>query len=402
MKYLLILFWCVCIFYGCEREKQQIAGVEVRIRVVVLEDHVEIPVVGAMVEWTNLGSGTVYRAVADKAGMAVCMVEIGNYRVAGNHRRVIADDNREIVFSGGLQQVSVNGMAVNEFVLWLEPIALSRLVIKEIYYGGCRTDEGNPYQLDGYISLYNNSADTLWMDGICIGLAAPVRANRLSGWLKNDPELSELPISQFGWRFPGEGHECALAPGTETVVAINAVDHRNAYGHSQSVNLSGADWAFYRDDFNPEFSAITPGVKRLELFWLAWEGLAAPSFVITADGPGLVVFRMEGDAYEYEREHLRYEPEKREIPAYMGMVIPRKWILDYVECVGGVMYHKRVPAALDLSAVWLSAGAYSGKAFRRKVIGNIGTRMVYQDTNDSANDFEESVPEFRIKAAENR
>ena len=397
MKKFVVSVLAMCALVGCERDRVENTGlVVVRIRVDIPENP---DVSQVKVEWRNRTTGMVYTTVTDNNGVAECEVEPGIYRVTGQKRSVEELENREELFSGSLEEVTVRNIGIDTMMV-LNRVQLSRLVVKEIYYAGCYTDEGVPYQNDGYVSLYNNSADTLWLDGICVGIAGPASASAESEWLRDNPELPEVPIYRCGWQFRGQGHDYPLLPGHEVILAVNAVDHTaGEYGHSQSVDLSGADWAFYRSDFNPEFSAITPGVKTFSLFWLNWIGVLPPTFSLGSSGPGLVVYRMEGEAEEYARTHTKYTPSRPEKPSFMYLTIPREWVLDYVECVGREQEvgNKRVPAVLDKSAIFVREGIWSGKALHRKKAQEIDGRIVYQDTNDSANDFYEDVPSLKRK-----
>lgn len=392
MKKLFGFVFAVCALISCERDRVEDSGLtNVRVRVDLPESS---EVSQIKVEWRNRMTGMVYVAVTDFNGVAACEVEPGIYRVTGEKRLVEERENREEWYSGSLEEVTVKSGGVDT-ALVLKRVQLSRLLVKEIYYAGCYTDEGEPYQNDGYVSLYNNSVDTLWLDGVCVGIAGPTVAAAESEWLRDNPELPEVPIYRCGWQFPGDGHDYPLLPGCEVVLAVNAVDHTTGgYGHSSSVDLSKADWAFYRSDFNPEFSGITPGVKTLSLFWLNWSGILPPAFSLGSGGPGLVVYRMEGEAKEYARTHTKYVPGRPEKPTFMYLTIPREWVLDYVECVGGQEYvnFKRVPAILDKGAAFVSGGTWSGKALHRKEAQKVDGRVIYQDTNDSANDFYENVP----------
>lgn len=395
MKKILGFIVAVCVLPGCERhDVNEPEMVMARVRVNMPEDS---DVSQVKVEWKNRTTGMVYAAVTDRNGIAGCEVEPGIYRVTGQKREIEEQKNLEEWYSGGLDEVTVRNEGIDTLMV-LERIQLSRLLVKEIYYAGCYTDDRGPYQNDGYVSLYNNSADTLWLDGICVGIAGPAMASAESEWLKDNPELPELPIYRCGWQFPGRGHDYPLLPGCEVVLAVNAVNHTaGIYGHSQSVDLSQADWAFYRSDFNPEFSGITPGVKTLSLFWLNWSGILPPTFSLGSSGPGLVVYRMEGEAEEYARTHTKYVPGRPETSSFMYLTIPREWVLDYVECVEGQQYvnYKRVPAILDKSAVYVTGGVWAGKALHRKKVREIDGRMIYQDTNDSAVDFYEDVPSLK-------
>lgn len=369
-------------------------GMIAKIRVLMPENQ---SAQGVKVEWTNRTTGAVYSDIADPEGKTECCVERGIYRVTAQYTVVHESGISEERYNGSLDEVVVGDSGV-DLELRMSRVRVSSLVIKEIYYGGCYTDDIKPYKNDNYLTLYNNSADTLWLDGVCIGLVYPAQLIMASPWLLDNPEMPQVPVSHFGWQFKGTGKQYPLASGAEVVVAVNAVNHiAKPYGRSESVDLSHSDWAFYDDSFNPENSAITPGVKKMTLFWLNWLGSLKPSFSLGAGGSGFAVYYLEGDAAEYARNHLQNTPGMPDVPVNRCLMIPRESVLDYVECVGGQRFatYKRVPATLDRSAVYMSGGAWTGKSLCRKVASQPGGRLVYQDTNDSANDFLEQEPALK-------
>lgn len=396
MRRIFLIFFGVWLLAGCDKnDVNDVAGVLAKVRVEMPEG---VSSSGVKIEWINRTTGVVYPTEANAEGMAMCLVEPGIYRLTAARRVVNAGEYNEDLYSGSLEEVTVKNGGLDTLVR-LAHARLSQLVVKEVYYAGCYTDEQKPYQNDNYVSLYNNSADTIWLDGICVGMAGPPVAMSASEWLNENPELPEVPIHKCGWQFPGNGRDYPLAPGCETVIAVCAVDHTGSkYGHSKSVDLSSVDWAFYEENFNPDFSGITPGVKPLSLFWLNWSNpIVHASYPLGVTGPGMVVYRMEGDAAAYVEGHVKYVPGKPSKPNYQYLVIPREWVIDYVECVGEQQYvnFKRVPAILDKSAMFVSGGMYSGKSLHRKELRKANGRVIYQDTNDSANDFEERIPSLK-------
>ena len=174
MKKILGFILAVCVLPGERHDVNEPEMVMARVRVNMPEDS---DVSQVKVEWKNRTTGMVYAAVTDRDGIAGCEVEPGIYRVTGQKREIEEQKNLEEWYSGGLDEVTVRNEGIDTLMV-LERIQLSRLLVKEIYYAGCYTDDRGPYQNDGYVSLYNNSADTLWLDGICVGIVLWHRQNR--------------------------------------------------------------------------------------------------------------------------------------------------------------------------------------------------------------------------------
>lgn len=117
------------------------------------------------------------------------------------------------------------------------------ILIKEIYSGGCPQDPPatGSYADDKYIILHNNSFDTYYLDGLCLGMVAPYNSNANNPWTSTDPS-GNIVFRDYAampdciWMFPGTGRDFPLEPGEEAVVAYYGVDHTQTY--SQSVNLN--------------------------------------------------------------------------------------------------------------------------------------------------------------------
>ena len=74
------------------------------------------------------------------------------------------------------------------------------------------------------------------------------------------------------------------------------------------------------------------------------------------------------------------------------VMIPSTWILDGVEAFDNTSRYKRLPATIDATyALMTNENAYLGKTIHRKIdeaaTAAAGGRIVYMDTNNSANDF---------------
>ncbi len=116
---------------------------------------------------TNKDQGTVYTSSCASDGVALFNVEYGYYTVAVHYQSPSG-----IIFSGRLESLSLlpeQGEEVMKVQLQLARSKINALVIKEIYYVGCKGELGADYQADQYVTpiiilmrLY------IWMD--CVWL----------------------------------------------------------------------------------------------------------------------------------------------------------------------------------------------------------------------------------------
>lgn len=380
LSFLLLLLLVAC------SEKENVSYT-VSVQLIAPEGYT-LPSEGVEVLLSNKGQGMVYAARSSASGLAVFEVEQGHYSVSA-HQQVMAG-YRVLIFSGSMESASFlpGSEAVQLPLLCAES---SALVIKEVYYGGCIGREGEGYIMDQYVTLYNNSAETLYLDSLCVGMVAPSN-NLESNWMKHT-DMKRVPVQSMAWQFPGSGTSHPLLPGAETTIATNAVDHTGGeYQHANSVNLSKVDWGFW-DITLADRQAITPGVKPLKL---VWQVSALDFYSLAVVGPTLMVFNLPGttaEAYIENPDNRELEPE---FPANKKryLMIPREWVIDCVECVANAkqMSRKRVPAFLDSGAAYIPDEMYSGQSLVRTKTTTADGRTVYRDTNNSTADLEVSVP----------
>lgn len=163
-----------------------------------------------------------------------------------------------------------------EYELELRANRTGGLVISE--YSFTSTVIGQPgfgYVFHGYLEIYNNSAETIFLDGkkIVKGFflgrfdfsGRPCEETRQGA---NDPE------GVWGYwfqQFPGTGAQYPLAPGQTAVIAVDAIDHSEEVAEV-FLDLTGADFEFSgtADVDNPDVpNMIDNGLEE----WFLGHGL---------------------------------------------------------------------------------------------------------------------------------
>lgn len=346
---------------------------------------------------TNKDQGTVYSSRCSATGLASFDVEQGYYSASAHYKTTI--DYRVLIFSGRLESLPLlpaNGETAGILELPLSCAKSSALVIKEIYYGGCKGGKGENYIKDQYVTLYNNSEETIYLDSLCVGMVAP-SSDAESTWMKYT-DMKRVPVMNMAWQFPGNGKDYPLLPGAETTIATNAVDHTGGdYNHPNSVNLSKADWGFW-DVSIAARQDITPGVKEMTL---VWKYTSLNMYNLSVVGPTFMIFDLPGttaEAYIANPDNRELDPGNPSNTKTF-LMIPAEWIIDCLECVSSKEEedNKRVPAVLDSGAAYIPGDWYSGQSLIRKQTTTEDGRTVYQDTNNSTVDLEVSVPVLKKK-----
>lgn len=158
----------------------------------------------------------------------------------------------------------LNGNLVNKALyegiktleITLRGLKVSPLVFKEIYYAGSRTPLDGVYFRDQFYEIYNNSAETIYLDGIYFANLTPGKATTLLPiWPEEDGD--NYAYAERVWKFPGNGTEYPLASGESCVISQFAVNHKlEQYNPNSPVDCSSSDFEFNMD--NPKFLTNRP------------------------------------------------------------------------------------------------------------------------------------------------
>lgn len=387
MKRYHLLLLCMLLFFSCSEKENDSCRVDFQL---FSEEYPTLPFEEMKVILTNKEQGTSYTSNCNPDGIASFQVECGYY-TASVHYQTSAG----LIFSGRIESAPLlpqnNGATIK---MELSRSTTNALVIKEIYYGGCMGRMGEEYQSDQYVTLYNNSDTPIYLDGLCIAVVDPASSLK-SPWIEYT-DMKRIPVSNIAWQFPGSGQEYPLAPGSETTIATNAVNHTGGeYQHPNSIDLSKVDWGFW--DVSLKRQDITPGVKQMKLLSNLNPNLSMYAFPVI--GPTLMVFDIQGtSAEEYVSNPDNHEnkPQSANLNKYY-LMIPKEWVIDCVECVESASQttNKRVPNDLDNGAAFISDGLYKGKVLVRKKAGTEEGHIVYQDTNNSTDDMITSTPALK-------
>lgn len=383
----------------------------------------------ATVTLTSQSHPISYEGIA-RGGFVRFNVPAGLYSVSAYYRGTGA--NSRNVYNG-TASITVSSDAENNFTLDLISSVAGSLVIKELYVGGCQTDDGSgDYHYDRYVILYNNGNTEFDASDICFGFIAPINSNSPSNYLAGG-ELSYaaegwIPAMYAIWWFETD---VTIPPYSQIVVAIyGAIDHTATY--SNSVDLSKAEYyamydpeaGFNRVDYYSVPSDNIPESHYLKTFLFGNRGTNA--WPISNSSPGF--FIMENpDIYDFVRDASGYD---NAYPTSGSVLkVPMDMIIDAVEVFRSdySINYKRFPANIDAGSVlFLNQRGYSvyrnvdqaatealpenegllvynysgGTSSDTGATGSTdpsgidaeasianGAHIIYMDTNNSSNDF---------------
>ena len=347
----------------------------------------------------NMGRSYTAKAVVADAEKGMIAADFrlseGLYNVA------VSDARGRYTFNASADQVRLASGDVAIELRLAESLA-SPLIIKEIYCGGCtKLPFEGTYAVDKYIVLHNNSAETYYLDGLCIGVIEPYNSTAANVWIERDETTGEtvfpdfLPIGECIWQFSGNGSDFPIEKGEDVVVAINgAINHTAQYPNS--VNLENADFVCYAPVFygnttyHPAPSDKIPTSHYLNVVVKVGP---ANGYPFSQTSPGVILFRaQECTIQEFvAREGVIVQKPGSTIISVVK--IPRAWAIDAVEVFDGTssQNRKRFASSLDAGYVYLS-NTYLGHSLMRHYDEQASAEAgfaIYVDTNNSTNDFYE-------------
>lgn len=260
-------------------------------------------------------------------------------------------------------------------------------VIKEYYYSGCLTPAGKQYTSDQFVEIYNNSSLMQYADGISL-----VEHESYSIEDYYFSFLKDTIVARMIWTIPGEGTDVPVPPGTSIVLARDGINHQDdSLGNPLSpVNLMYADFEFWvESETGGDVDAPFAANLIEDLFTYRGSDIVFH----TRGGSAIAIALIPVDA-EARKTFIKNNLITKELTStrYYGKV-PNEYILDAVEVTWDEAHaiYKRFPIELDAGYTYVPAGAKSGLCVRRKVKEIIDGRVVYQDTNNSTEDFLKDV-----------
>ncbi len=283
----------------------------------------------------------------------------------------------------------------DEVSVLVDAVKEAALVFKEIYYEGC----GNYYFRDQFYEIYNNSTEVVYADGLCI--AETVFANYDKSIIYEWPieNADQYVFVQTVWQIPGDGTTYPVKPGESFVIAQWAANHtaKELSDGASPVDLTGAEFEALESETTTYSGLVLTDNPAVNMAKVVLASYSMPQWLTSVSGSRYILFKP-------------VEPLKNEdfITATnadyngVGREIPISEIIDAVQTVSDEtdMSVLGLPTVLDAGAIW-GSGSYKAESIARKIKETRadGT-VVYQDTNNTTNDFElQAVPQVRRNGA---
>lgn len=324
---------------------------------------------------TNLSTAEVQKADTENGAVSFILVP-GLYQVDASASA--SAEGRAYHYVG--QEASVNITTSDQAVsVKVAATESSALAFKEIYY----TNSGTNYYIrEQFYEVYNNSDQTVYLDGLCIAqVVAYDYENKPYNFEIDNPE--KYVFAQQVWQVSGEGTTYPLAPGESAVIAQWATNHSLATLNPASAigDLSSAEFEALEKENTTWSGLVLTDNKAINLKNII-AAYPLPQWLSNTAGPSMILFYPEGTF------------ENNELVAAAGLYkgakqIPIDWIIDGVNTVEDEtkIQNKSLPASIDAGVIWCTA-AYSGESISRRISETTPEgRIIYQDTNNTSNDF---------------
>ena len=271
-----------------------------------------------------------------------------------------------------------------EVVVRVDAVKEAALVFKEIYYTG--VDPANFYFRDQFYEIYNNSTEVVYADGLCIAETVFANIDKSVIYEWPIPNADQYVFARLIWQLPGDGKTYPVQPGESFVIAQWATNHKaeNLSNGLSPVDLTGAEFEAIEKETTFNGILLTDNLA-INMKKVVQAGYALPQWLTSTDGSRYVLFKPSEPLKNEDfitATNADYQGTAREIAI--------SDVIDAVQAVNNEsgMSVLGLPTALDAGAIWCS-GSYVGESIARKIKETRpdGTN-VYQDTNNTSNDFE--------------
>lgn len=256
----------------------------------------------------------------------------------------LGDDLKNEVVLSGLS-LSVNLLtdedAAKTHEVTLNWAVKGSLVISKIYSNGTKTTAGKTFLNDRYWEIFNNSSETVYLDGLCL---AYLWGNTNTAAVTNPfyEQYKDAVFVNTAARFPGSGSEHPLAPGESVVVAQSAANFVTEE-RPMDIDLTGADFETYYAD--SDMSQDNTAVPNMEIVYKAIAGARVFGMATMS----VILFR----ATDAEIASMEKLPEPGSSSSNVFLKIPNGIIIDAVQQYKAEDANPVMHAELDASAAVL-------------------------------------------------
>ena len=231
----------------------------------------------------------------------------------------------------------------------------------------------------------------VYLDHLCLTPLHPAYATATLPKWPDEDGVDKYAYGVTLWQIQGDGDDWPLLPGESVVISQEAADHTKIASFSGSFGLidnSKSEWECWAG--NPQ--RVNEEVPDLP--YVFWSGTIIKLQWLTAVSGSAFCLYQPGRNLEFgDDDYWKVGVTTQCVVGGSGQQFARMPvgdILDAVELIPTMsdLNMKRIPGIIDSGAASVG-GTYLGKSICRKVVAtrDDGT-PIYQDTNNSTDDFE--------------
>lgn len=354
--------------------------------------------INSAITFTELNTRVTYSFTSDADDnntVESVTLPIGIYDYAGeiNYTATLSDGSEKSLLLRTIgNSVTITG-AQTLTLNWFKSTPSEGFVISEIYAAGSPNATGKNGLKDTYIRIYNNSAETLYADGLAICESDFVNS-RTNDYTILTPE-NDLNVNFTAgtvWVVPGSGKDVAVEPGKYITIVDQAIDWSAEV--EGALNLTDADFEWYDDHAmdtdNPSVPNLDKWFSYSNTIWII-SNQCNRSYALVKMPEGMTA---ESYLAEYKGSYKYIHPATgKEMTKQNACRIPNSWIIDGVN-LGNLetFVHGALAPSIDASFACISEKNSDpqrfGKVFVRKTATTTPDgRVILQDSDDSAADF---------------
>lgn len=350
---------------------------------------------GLHVRFVNYEEDAVTECTTDENGIAVAEVVPGNYTISVTGSAKY--DGTTYYLNGALQNKALledvtpeEASASKDYSLSIRPSQVGSLCFREIFYAG----SPGYYFRNQFYEIYNNGDEVCYLDHLCFAQLEPNVATSTPPQWPDEDGMNNYVYGLVVWQFPGTGHDYPLQPGESVIVAQEAANH--------TLNQGGTGENALMDNSRVDFEAWSGNAQRQnpdvpDLKYVYWSGKVNTTQWLTSVFGGAFCLYQPGRQLTYEDKNYWKLGETTQHKVGNSVEyarIPASQILDGVELIGtpSELNKKRIPGFVDAGAASVGATYNNMSVCRKKTGERADGSPVYQDTNNSTEDFEAVTP----------
>lgn len=269
----------------------------------------------------------------------------------------------------------------------------SSLIFGEVFFTGSLNAASTGGLRDTYLTIYNNTTDTIWADGLGIAESAFVNSRNNAFEILTESNDRNLNFTASTiWVVPGTGRDYPVAPGE----SIKIVDQAINWGSLVPGALDHSDATLEWWDDNAQ-DTDTPLIPNLLKWYCYSNTIWIPSNQCNRSY-ALVRFPEGMDADEYLAKYRGTYDYISAIGTVMtnskAYLIPNSWIIDGINLGNDEMWvYGALSPTIDMGYASISTRNSDKERFGKKLSRRVASvcddgRVILQDTDDSSADFE--------------